>query len=126
MQEVDVMDKRTVVLGASQNPGRYAYSAVKKLREKGHTPLPVGIRKGSIDGVDIQVGMPSIEDVHTVSLYLSVKNQLPLYDYILELNPRRIIFNPGAENPELSRIAKSRGIEVTNGCTLVMLAINTY
>lgn len=126
MEDVEVKGKKTVVLGASQNPDRYSYSAVMKLKEKGHTPVPVGIKHGSIEGVDIMVGKPQIEHVHTISLYLGAERQKPLYDYILSLRPDRIIFNPGAENSELAHLARSQQIEVINGCTLVMLAINAF
>lgn len=126
MEDVEVKGKKTVVLGASQNPDRYSYSAVMKLKEKGHVPVPVGIKHGNIEGVDIMVGRPQLQDVHTISLYLGAERQKPLYDYILSLRPDRIIFNPGAENSELAHLARLKDIEVINGCTLVMLAINAF
>ena len=115
--------KKTVVIGASPNPWRFSYKATHMLLEFGHTVVPVGIKKGKVEGieiVDIRQN-PSIEDVDTVTLYINPKNQLPWYDYILQLSPTRIIFNPGTENPELAQKAEAQGIAVVNHCTLVML-----
>ena len=119
--------KRTVVLGASANPDRYAYQAFMQLRAKGHTPLPVGIRADKLDeDTIILLGTPALEDVHTVTLYINPERQQSYYDYILGLAPQRIIFNPGTENAELARMARERGIEVVYGCTLVMLTLNNF
>lgn len=118
--------KKTLVLGATPNPARYAYLAVMRLRLHGHEVIPVGIRDGHIEGVEIQKGMPKIEGVDTVTLYLNAQRQREYYDYILSLQPKRIIFNPGAENPELSKLANENGIETVEGCTLVMLSIGAY
>lgn len=118
--------KRTVVLGASANPDRYAYQAFMQLRAKGHEPLPVGVRAGKIEETDILLGMPVLEDVDTVTLYVNPERQRDYYDYILGLSPKRIIFNPGTENAEFARMARERGIEVVIGCTLVMLTLNNF
>lgn len=118
--------KKTLVIGATPNPARYAYLAVMRLRQYGHEVVPVGIRKGSVDGVEIQHGTPDIKDLDTVTIYLNPQRQQAYYDYILSLKPRRIIFNPGAENPELSKLARENGIETEEACTLVMLSIGVY
>lgn len=118
--------KKTVVLGATPNPARYAYLAVKKLLAHGHEVVPVGIRKGEVEGLTIQNGQPDIPDVDTITFYLNPDNQQPYYDYIFSLHPKRLIFNPGTENPELMRMAREKGIEVEIGCTLVMLSIGNY
>jgi len=118
--------KKTVVLGATPNPARYAYLAVMRLRLYGHEIIPVGIRDGDIEGIEIQKGMPKIEGVDTVTMYLNAQRQREYYDYILSLQPKRIIFNPGAENPELVKLANENGIETVEGCTLVMLSIGAY
>ena len=94
-------DKKTVVLGASTNPSRYSNIAVRKLQRYGHSVIPVGVKAGLINGIEIQKGSPDIESVDTITLYLNPTRQKPHYDYILGLNPKRIIFNPGTENPEL-------------------------
>ena len=118
--------KKTVVLGATPNPERYAYLATQRLARYGHEVVPVGIRKGSIGDIEIQQGEPAVEDVDTVTLYLGADRQKPVYDYILSLRPERIIFNPGTENPELQKMAEERGIKTVEGCTLVMLSIGVF
>lgn len=118
--------KKTVVLGATPNPTRYAYLATLRLKQRGHEVVPVGPAEGDIQGTEIQKGSPEIEDVDTVTLYLNPERQRAYYDYIFSLKPRRIIFNPGTENPELDQLAHERGIETEEGCTLTMLAIGNY
>ena len=118
--------KKTVVLGASPNPERYAYLAVMSLNRHRHPVVPVGTRKGAINGIDIKEGQPTLDDVDTVTLYLRAENQRPYYDYILSLRPKRIIFNPGTENPELEDLAEANAIEPVHGCTLVMLSTGQY
>ena len=93
--------KKTVILGATPNPERYAYLATSRLKKAGHEVLPVGNKKGEIEGIVIDNGTPQYEGVDTVTLYLNPDNQKPYYDYILSLKPKRIIFNPGTENWEL-------------------------
>lgn len=118
--------KKTVVIGASVNPDRYANKAVRKLKSYGHEVVAVGLRGGEIDGVKIHTDRPREENVHTVTMYVGEKNQPPLYDYIFSLKPQRIIFNPGAENTELEQMAKEKGVEVLEACTLVLLSIGGY
>lgn len=118
--------KKTIVLGASTNPSRYSHAAVQRLLAKGHEVVPVGIKNGEIAGLAIQEGHPEVEEVDTVTLYLSPENQKAYYDYLLGLKPKRIIFNPGTENPELMRLAQEKGIDVEIACTLVMLSMGVY
>jgi uncharacterized protein len=118
--------KKTIVLGATPNPSRYAYAATSKLKQKGHEVIPVGIKKGKIEGIEIQNGTPQYDGVDTITLYLNPDNQKPYYDYILSLKPKRIIFNPGTENYELMKKAKEAGIETEIACTLVMLSMGNY
>jgi predicted CoA-binding protein len=119
--------KKTVVLGASLKEHRASNQAVHKLKRNGFEAVPIGIRAGSIAGIDIIHGTPEVEDVHTLTLYLNPQRQEPFYDYILnDLKPKRIIFNPGSENFELMRLAKDKGIETEMACTLVMLSIGVY
>ena len=118
--------KKTLVLGASTNPIRYSNAAVHRLAQGGFEVVPVGVREGKISGVTIEQGKPALENIHTITLYLNPERQQEYYDYILSLNPKRIIFNPGTENPELIRLAREKGIEVEMGCTLVMLAVGQY
>ncbi|MCB0524672.1 MAG: CoA-binding protein [Saprospiraceae bacterium] len=118
--------KKTLVLGATTNPARYAYLAVERLQQYGHEVVPVGIKNGEVFGLPILHGQPSFSDIDTITLYLGAPRQKEYYDYILSLKPKRIIFNPGTENPELARLAQQHGIDPVEGCTLVMLSVGTY
>ena len=119
---------KTVVIGASPNPGRVSNRVTLLLLQKGIEVVPLGIKNGTIGAssiVDLR-SRPEIENVHTITMYLSAVNQAPWYHYILELDPERIIFNPGAENPELRELADKKGIYTEDACTLVMLSIDNY
>ena len=118
--------KKTLVLGASPHPSRYSYLATQRLDSAQHEVIPVGIRNGTIGKHEIITAPPTAEDVDTVTLYVGPARQPPYYDYIFSLHPKRIIFNPGTENPELMRLAHERGVETVIGCTLVMLATGEY
>lgn len=118
--------KKTLVLGASTNEERYSNKAFRRLRLHGYEAVPVGIRAGEIDGVSILLGQPIIEDIDTVTLYVGPEVQKSYYDYIVSLKPKRIIFNPGTENPELYALAKQHNIGIDIACTLVLLATNSY
>jgi uncharacterized protein len=118
--------KKTVVLGASANPSRYSNLAIKKLQAYGHPVVAIGNRVGEVNGVAIATEHLPQNEVDTVTLYLNPTNQQAYIDYILGLKPRRIIFNPGTENPDLAAAARSNGIEPVEGCTLVMLSTGMY
>lgn len=119
-------NKPTVVIGASPNTDRYSYKATISLQQHNHTVYPIGIRSGKINDIDIITNKPNLENIDTVTLYVGPDNQPAWFDYILSLNPKRIIFNPGTENPEFEATAESKGIEVLDACTLVLLSINQY
>lgn len=118
--------KKTLVIGASGNPDRYSFKAVINLQKNKIPLVALGIKDGVINGLTILKGKPLIEDIHTITIYISPKHQAEYYGYFLSLKPKRIIFNPGAENMELFLLAKSNNIEVVNACTLVMLSIGDY
>lgn len=122
------MSKKTVIIGASSNPSRYSFIAVERLLSFDHKVVPLGIKKGTIFNTPILnlKEKPGISNVDTVTLYLNPNNQKEWEDYILSLNPRRIIFNPGTENQNFSKRATQLGIETMNACTLVMLSIGNY
>lgn len=120
------MKKKTVVLGASDNPDRYSYLAVQKLTKYNHPVVAIGKKEGNIGNVEIIKNQPALTDVDTVTLYLNPLNQKPYYDYILSLKPKRIIFNPGTENDELVAMAKENNIQPLEACTLVLLDTNQY
>ena len=120
------LKKKTMVLGASPNPARYSYLAVHRLRAHEHPVVAIGKRQGTILDVPIQTDHPHVENVDTITLYLNANNQKQYYDYIRSLHPKRIIFNPGAENDELSKMAVAEGIQPLEACTLVMLSTGQY
>ena len=119
-------NKPTVVIGASPDADRYSYKATISLQNHNHTVYPIGIKKGTINGLTIINDKPLLENIDTITLYIGPDNQPEWYDYILKLNPKRIIFNPGTENPELIKLANDKGIETEIACTLVLLNINQY
>jgi predicted CoA-binding protein len=118
--------RKTLVLGASGNPDRYSFLAVNRLREQGHPVVAIGKRKVKVGDVDVDTVKKDMSDVDTVTLYLNPNNQKEYYDYILSLYPRRLIFNPGAENEELARLARAQGIQTMEACTLVLLGTGQF
>lgn len=120
------MKKKTLILGATDNPSRYANLAANKLSSYGHPIVNIGIKSGQAAGVDIEPAGKVHSDIDTVTLYLGPQNQPQYYDYILTTKPRRIIFNPGTENAELEELAEQNGIETLEACTLVMLSTGQY
>jgi uncharacterized protein len=118
--------KKTLVLGASDNPSRYSYLAVQRLRKCGHPVAAVGKKHTWVADVEIEKEKKQFADIDTVTLYLNPLNQQQYYDYILSLKPKRIIFNPGAENDELADLAKQNNILPVEACTLVLLSTNQY
>ena len=118
--------KKTLVLGGSQNPARYSYLAIHKLRAHGHPVVAIGRRRGIVQDTTIVTETLPEEGIDTVTLYLNPANQKPYYDYIISLKPARIIFNPGTENAELEALAKKNNIKVQEACTLVLLSTGQY
>lgn len=118
--------KKTLVLGASENPARYSNLAINRLKNKQHPVVAIGKKKGAVAGVTIETEMNPWSDIDTVTLYLNPALQKEYYDYIISLHPKRIIFNPGTENDELSELARHQGIQSIQACTLVMLSTGQY
>jgi predicted CoA-binding protein len=118
--------KKTLVLGASDNPSRYSYLAIQRLRNHDHPVVAIGRKNTRVSDVIIDKEKKPFEDVDTITLYLNRHHQREYYDYILSIQPKRIIFNPGAENDELAALAKAKGIKTMEACTLVMLSTNQY
>lgn len=118
--------KKTLVIGASENPSRYANRAAKMLHQYGHPVDLIGLRAGKIGDEPIQTGMPELSDIDTVTMYVGPQNQPAYYDYIRSIKPKRVVFNPGAENPGFARQLADNGIDAVNACTLVMLSVGTY
>jgi predicted CoA-binding protein len=118
--------KKTLVLGASLKPERYSNMAILNLLDKGHEVVAVGNKPGTVKNVSISTTPIPATNIDTVTLYLNAQNQKPYYDYLFSLNPKRIIFNPGAENEELENLAESKGIDTIEACTLVLLRTGQY
>ncbi len=119
-------NKKTLVLGATTRADRYAYRAVQMLVNKGHEVVAVGRDVGEVSGVHIHNQKVPLEDIDTVTLYLNPRNQREYYDYIVDASPKRVVFNPGTENPELYQLLRDNHIEIDVACTLILLAINQY
>ena len=115
------MEKKTIVLGASTNAKRYSYIATNKLMKHSIPTIPMGIKKGEINGLEIVNDKPEYKDIHTVTLYIGPQRQAEYYNYIVSLKPKRVIFNPGTENPEFEELLIKNGIEPIEHCTLIML-----
>jgi uncharacterized protein len=118
--------KKTLVLGASDNPARYSYLAIQRLRKHGHPVIGIGRKNTKVADVNIDKEKIPVTDVDTVTLYLNPTHQQEYYDYILSLKPKRIIFNPGTENDKLVKLAKEKKIETMEACTLVMLSTGQF
>lgn len=119
-------NKKTLVLGATTKPDRYAYRAINMLVEKGHTVLAIGQNAGEVAGVKIQTKAIPVKNIDTVTLYLNPARQRDYYNYIIEAQPKRVVFNPGTENPELYQLLELNNIKAEVACTLVLLATNQY
>jgi predicted CoA-binding protein len=122
------MNKKTVIVGATPNPSRYAFLAAQRLTDHNNEIVPVGLKKGTVQGktiLDIRQ-KPAIDQVDTITLYIRAEHQKEWYNYFLSLKPKRIIFNPGTENEELEKLAEQNGIEALEACTLVMVGTGQY
>ena len=121
-----MQQKKTLVIGASANPSRYSFLAVQKLTAHQHPVVALGLKKAMIGNTAIETEKKPFADIDTVTLYLNPIRQKEYYDYILSLNPKRIIFNPGTENEELYKLAAQKGIKTMEACTLVLLSTGQY
>jgi len=116
----------TLVIGASTNPIRYSNMAIRALRSHNYNVVALAKRAGQVADVAIQTEFPTQGSIHTVTMYVGAQNQSEYYTLILNLKPKRVIFNPGAENVEFSKLLESKGIEVLEACTLVMLSTGQF
>ena len=123
---MDRFNKKTLVLGASENPTRYANMAIKKLREHGHDVIAIGKIVGKVNDVEITKEKKNFTNVDTVTLYLNPSHQKNYEDYLIALHPKRIIFNPGTENDAFSQKARAAGIQTIEACTLVLLSTSQF
>ena len=118
--------QKTLVIGASTNPERYSNTAIRRLVDNNIETTAFGIRGGTVSGIQIKDNLVDFQNIDTVTLYLGPKNQKEYYQQILDLKPRRVIFNPGTENPEFYQMLENAGVEVEVACTLVLLATGQY
>ena len=118
--------KKTLIIGASPDPTRYAYKAAHMLTRFNHEIVNVGIKKGEVAGVAIEQPDEIHQDIDTITLYIGPALQPQYHDFILETKPKRVIFNPGTENYELEKLLDQHGIEPLEACTLVMLSTGQY
>ncbi|NVO18074.1 MAG: CoA-binding protein [Bacteroidetes bacterium] len=117
---------KTLVLGASTNPTRYSHLCILEFAKRSFPVEAVGLREGLAGNISIMTGQPWFENIHTITLYLGANNQKAYYNYILSLNPKRVIFNPGAENPEFELMLENAGIEVVHACSIMMLHAGVF
>lgn len=120
------MNKKTLVMGASDNPDRYSYLATNKLKKHGFEVIAFGKKEGSIFDTKIETILPIAKDIDTITLYLNPMNQREYYDFIISTKPNRVIFNPGTENPELETLLTKNSIPFEEACTLVLLSTGNY
>ena len=118
--------KKTLIIGASENPERYSYLAINRLSKYGHEVVAISHKSGEVFGVKFETEKKAFKGIDTVSLYINANIQKEYYDYIISLHPKRIIFNPGTENNELSALAKANGIHPQASCTLALLSTGQY
>ncbi len=117
---------KVLIFGSSTNPDRYSYKAAEMLIEYGHEIIQVGRRDGHAHNQPIFSGHPKVDKVHTLTLYMNPKALMEHKDYLVSLQPARVIFNPGTESVALANVFKENGVEVLNACTLVMLRTSQF
>lgn len=121
------MKEKVAILGASHNPERYAYKAFKMLQEYGHDPVPVNPGRVEIEGKKVFPALGAIDfPIDTLTMYVGPAISTSLANDILALRPKRVIFNPGSENPELEKKLEQKGVQVLEACTLVLLRTNQF
>ena len=120
------MAKKTLIIGTSTDSSRYSYLAANRLVSYNHEIELLRIKEGVVAGKEINTEKVKFEDIDTVTLYLSSQRQSEYFDYVADLKPRRVIFNPGTENPTFENFLTEKGIEPIEACTLVMLTTGQY
>ena len=121
-----MVDYKTLVIGASVKPDRYSHKVVLKLLDSGIKVIPMGINQGNIADLVIVRPFEKQKNIHTVSIYIKPEIQKEYYKYIINLQPKRVLFNPGTENPIFSQILQKHNIYWENSCSLVLLSTNQY
>lgn len=119
-------NKKTLVLGATTKEDRYAYKAINMLVDKGYSTVAIGQNEGEVAGIKIQTKAIPFKNIDTVTLYINPVRQKEYYNYIVGLQPKRVLFNPGTENPEFYQLLKLNNIKVEVACTLILLTTNQF
>lgn len=117
---------KTLVFGASANTSRYSNLAIHRLVENGIETEAFGLKNALVNQVQIKTNLGELTNIDIVTLYLNPERQKRYYKDILTLNPKKVIFNPGTENPEFYELLKENGIDVEVACTLVLLSTGQY
>ncbi|MBW3520399.1 CoA-binding protein [Flavobacterium sp. NKUCC04_CG] len=118
--------KKSLVIGASLDPQRYSFKAISMLLDRNNPVEAIGLEQGVVFGIYIHNTQPQFTGIDTINMYINRKSQEEFYDYILCLNPKRVIFNPGTENPFLYSLLLKNNIEYDEACTLIMLSKDRY
>jgi len=121
-----IKNKKTLVLGATTKPERAAFKAIEMLVERGHSVLALGQNMGEVAGINIKTKAIPLKNIDTVTLYINPTRQKEYYNYIVDAKPKRVLFNPGTENPEFYQLLELNNIKVEVACTLVLLTLNKY
>lgn len=119
-------NKLTLIIGASDNPERYSHKAAVKLKSQNFPFKLMGVKNAAVLGEEILAPLTSVKNIDTITMYVNPEIQKEYYDYVIGLAPRRVIFNPGTENPEFMQLLQTNGIEVVENCTLVMLSLKMF
>jgi len=119
-------NKKTLIIGATTKPEKAAFKAIQMLVDKGHSVLALGQNMGEVAGIKIKTKAIPVTNIDTVSMYINATRQRDYYNYIVEAKPKRVIFNPGTENPEFYQLLELNNIKVEVACTLVLLTLNKY
>lgn len=121
-----MVNKKTLVFGASLKADRYSNFAIHRLINSGHNVVAFGLKSGIVAGILIDTQLIDYKEIDTITLYINAAIQQQYYNYIVSLKPKRVIFNPGTENPEFYKILEKNGIAYEVACTLVLLSTNQY
>ena len=120
------MSLKTLVFGASLKQHRVSHMIIERLLNQGQEVVAFGLQPGLIAGIEVSPELKPYSDIDTISLYVAARWQPQYYDYLLGLNPRRVIFNPGTENSEFSDLLTENAIEFDIACSMVLLSTNQY
>ena len=118
--------KKTLIIGATTKPDRAAFKAIGLLVANGHSVIALGQNAGEVAGIKINTKAIPVTNIDTISLYINPSRQRDYYNYIVEAKPKRVLFNPGTENPELYQLLELNNIKFEAACTLVLLTLNKY